>query len=164
MGTGRTTVTTMGRGAGPPARKKSLNPGESEDGRLEWDWEQSSSPLVAKGKEPKFIKPSDKFSSTEGENVFCFLEVVGDPVPTVTWFKMSKDLTTEPRCKTWTNGPHTAILGFSKTKQEDEGAYRCEIENEHGMVEHEFSLYVTVLVVVVVVVVRQDFISLKGKR
>jgi len=134
----------MGRGAGPPARKKSLNPGESEDGRLEWDWEQSSSPLVAKGKEPKFIKPSDKFSSTEGENVFCFLEVVGDPVPTVTWFKMSKDLTTEPRCKTWTNGPHTAILGFSKTKQEDEGAYRCEIENEHGMVEHEFSLYVTV--------------------
>ena len=34
-------------------------------------------------------------------------------------------------------------MGFSKTKQEDEGEYRCEIENEHGMVEHVFSLYVT---------------------
>ena len=60
----------------------------------------------------------------------------------------------------WTSGPSTAILGFQKTKQDDEGlssvsksnqiillsiagAYRCEIENEHGMVEHEFSLYVT---------------------
>lgn len=43
---------------------------------------------MAKGKEPKFIKPSDKFSSTEGENVFCFLEVQGDPVPKVTWFKV----------------------------------------------------------------------------
>ena len=57
----------------------------------------------------------------------------------------------------WTSGPNTAILGFQKTKQDDEGlcsisdmiilpiagAYRCEIENEHGMVEHEFSLYVT---------------------
>ena len=56
---------------------------------------------------------------------------------------MSKDLVTEPRCKIWTSAPNTAILGFSKTKQDDEGAYRCEIENEHGMVEHEFSLYVT---------------------
>lgn len=133
----------MARGAGP-ARKKSLNPGESEDGRAEWDWEKASIPLAAKGKEPKFIKPSDKFSSTEGENVFCFLDIVGDPIPTVTWFKASKDLTTEPRCKQWTNGPNQVILGFSKTKQEDEGEYRIEIENEHGMVEHTFSLYVTV--------------------
>lgn len=55
------------------------------------DWEQESTPIVAKGKEPKFIKPSDKFSSTEGENVFCFLEVHGDPIPTVTWFKVCWD-------------------------------------------------------------------------
>jgi len=133
----------MARGAGP-ARKKSLNPGESEDGRAEWDWDKESTPMVPKGKEPKFIKPSDKFSSTEGENVFCTIDIVGDPVPTVTWFKASKDLTTEPRCKQWTSAPNQAILGFSKTKQEDEGEYRVEIENEHGMVEHTFSLYVTV--------------------
>jgi len=34
-------------------------------------------------------------------------------------------------------------LGFSKIKQEDEGEYRIEIENEHGKVEHTFGLYVT---------------------
>jgi len=131
----------MARGAGP-ARKKSLNPGDNESD-VNWDWDKTSTPLVGKGKECKFIKPSDKFSSTEGENVFCTLDIVGDPVPTVTWFKASKDLTTEPRCKQWTNAPNQIILGFSKTKQEDEGEYRVEIENEHGMVEHVFSLYVT---------------------
>lgn len=75
----------------------------------------------------------------------------------------SKDLATEPRCKSWTNGPGQIVLGFQKVKQEDEGEYRCvfgyifsgnyfciiyfprcEIENEHGMQEHTFSLYVTV--------------------
>ena len=55
----------------------------------------------------------------------------------------SKDLATEPRCKSWTAGPDKIILGFQKVKQEDEGEYRVEIENEHGMQEHTFSLYVT---------------------
>ena len=78
-------------------------------------------------------------------------------------FQCSKDLATEPRCKSWTNGPGQIVLGFQKVKQEDEGEYRCviyhifpgyyfciiyfprcEIENEHGMQEHTFSLYVTV--------------------
>jgi len=131
----------MARGAGP-ARKKSLD--KEDDSGPQWDWEKTSSPLVAKGKEPKFVKPSDKVSSEEGNNCFFFLDIVGDPVPTVTWFKCSKDLSTEPRCKSWTNAPGQIILGFSKVKQEDEGEYRCEIENEHGMQEHLFSLYVTV--------------------
>ena len=52
------------------------------------DWDKESTPMVPKGKEPKFIKPSDKFSSTEGENVCCTIDIVGDPVPTVTWFKV----------------------------------------------------------------------------
>ena len=58
----------------------------------------------------------------------------------------SKDLATEPRCKSWTAGPDKIILGFQKVKQEDEGEYRVEIENEHGMQEHTFSLYVTGLI------------------
>ena len=33
----------------------------------------------------------------------------------------SKDLATEPRCKSWTNGPGQVVLGFQKVKQEDEG-------------------------------------------
>merc|ERR1719447_1242807 len=73
------------------------------------------------------------------------LEISGDPIPTVEWFRMSKDMKTEPRAAFWTcTDGNKIILGFQKVKQDDEGAYRCEIENEHGMVEHEFSLYVTV--------------------
>jgi len=132
----------MARGAGP-AKKKSLDTDGGADGP-QWDWDKTSTPLAAKGKEPKYVKPADKVSATEGDNAFFFLDIVGDPIPTVTWFKCSKDLATEPRCKSWTKGPGQIILGFQKVKQEDEGEYRVEIENEHGMVEHTFSLYVTV--------------------
>lgn len=92
------------------------------------------------------MKPADKVSAEEGSNAFFFLDIVGDPIPTVTWFKVrviyfqyfyifivhcefnvqcSKDLATEPRCKSWTNGPGQVVLGFQKVKQDDEGEYRC---------------------------------------
>lgn len=45
--------------------------------------------MQPRGKEAKFIeKPQDKFSGVEKENVFIFLEVFGDPVPKVDWFKV----------------------------------------------------------------------------
>jgi len=132
----------MARGAGG-ARKKSLNPGEGDDGRVEWDWDKASVPLKATGAEPKFVKPPDKFSGTEGENLFTTIEVTGDPIPEIEWFRMSKDLKTEPRCKFWTDG-NRIIMGIQKPKQEDEGTYRAVITNEHGTAEHEFNVYITV--------------------
>ena len=53
------------------------------------DWDKESVPLKATGKEPKFIKPPDKFSGTEGDNVFTTIEVTGDPIVTVEWFRVS---------------------------------------------------------------------------
>merc|ERR1719150_2910079 len=35
-------------------------------------------------------------------------------------------------------------MGISKAKQEDEGSYRTVITNEHGSVEHEYNIYITV--------------------
>ena len=52
------------------------------------DWDKTSTPLAAKGKEPKYVKPADKVSAEEGSNAFFFLDIVGDPIPTVTWFKV----------------------------------------------------------------------------
>ena len=73
------------------------------------------------------------------------LEVFGDPVPTVQWFKGFKDLKDEgQRFKIWTDGAtNQAVLGIEGLKQEDEGAYRCVLDNGNGEVEHEFSVYVT---------------------
>merc|ERR1719474_1238356 len=104
---------------------------------------KKSKPLKPSGKEPKFVKPSDKFSATEGEHAFVVLDIQGDPVPTIEWFKATKDLATEPRCKYWTDGSKI-IMGIQKAKQEDEGTYRSVITNEHGSVEHEFNVYITV--------------------
>jgi len=132
----------MARGAGA-SRKKSLNPGDGEDGKIEWDWDKASKPLKASGKEPKFVKPPDKFSGTEGDPTFMILTIQGDPIPKVEWFKATKDLSTEPRCKFWTDGANI-IMGIQKAKQEDEGAYRAVVTNEHGSAEHEFSVYITV--------------------
>ena len=33
-------------------------------------------------------KPPDKFSGSEKENLFVMLEVFGDPVPRVEWYKV----------------------------------------------------------------------------
>ena len=54
------------------------------------DWDKTSSPLSTSGKEPKFVKPPDKFSSTEGEHAFVILEITGDPIPKFEWFRVSE--------------------------------------------------------------------------
>ena len=58
--------------------------------RCPWlqDWDKASKPLKASGKEPKFVKPLEKFSATEGENVFVIFEIQGDSIPKVEWFKV----------------------------------------------------------------------------
>ena len=58
-----------------------------------------------------------------------------------------KDLSSEgegSRFKTWTDGESgSVILGVENLKQEDEGAYKCILNNGGEDVEHEFSIYVT---------------------
>ena len=60
----------------------------NESASILQDWDKESTPLAAKGKEPKYVKPADKVSATEGDNAFFFLDILGDPIPTVTWFKV----------------------------------------------------------------------------
>jgi len=128
----------------PGSRRGSLNPDSKDDGGAEWNWDKESTPLQARGKEPKFAdKPCDKWSGSEKETIYCMLEVWGDPAPTVEFYKGFKDLSMEGgRFKMWTDGAtNQAILGIEGLKQEDEGAYRCVL---NGEIEHEFSVYVTV--------------------
>jgi len=132
----------------PGSRRGSLNPDSKDEGNSEWSWDRDSTPLNARGEGPaKFAdKPCDKWSGSEKETIYCMLEVWGDPVPEVQWFKGFKDLSMEGgRFKIWTDGAtNQAVLGVEGLKQEDEGAYRCVLDNGNGEVEHEFSIYVTV--------------------
>ena len=58
-----------------------------------------------------------------------------------------KDLASEgegSRFKTWTDGESgSVILGVENLKQEDEGSYKCILNNGGEDVEHEFNIYVT---------------------
>ena len=57
------------------------------------------------------------------------------------YFKGFKDLAMEQRTKAYTDGATgQVVLGIENLKQEDEGAYRCVLNEE---IEHEFSVYVT---------------------
>ena len=109
-------------------------------------WDKESVPLQPREGPAKFAdKPCDKWSGTEKDTMFCKLEVWGDPVPSVSFFKGFKDLSSDPRFKIWTDGDsNQMILGIEGLKQEDEGAYRAVLnEGQEGEVEHEFSIYVT---------------------
>jgi len=133
----------------PGSRRGSFNPNNKDDGGdgSEWAWDKESVPLKPREGPAKFAdKPCDKWSGTEKETIYCKLEVWGDPVPTVAFYKGFKDLSSDPRFKIWTDGDsNQAILGVEGLKQEDEGAYRCVLnEGTDTEVEHEYSIYVTV--------------------
>ena len=97
------------------------------------------------GPKPKFLSPSDKHATPEGEHGFITFAIEGDPVPKVEWFKGFKDLSVESRYKMWTNGDdNTVTLGCFESRPEDEGDYRCVLTNDSGEVEFAFKFYVTV--------------------
>ncbi len=80
--------------------------------------------------------------------MFILFTIEGNPVPDVSWHKGFKDLNMEPRYKTWTDsssGVNQVILGIKECRQEEEGDYKCVLKTkEHGEVEFEFKLFVTV--------------------
>jgi len=135
-------------------RRGSFNPADKDDGGGDWSFDRTSTPLKPRPNEKsepdaRFVaKPPDKFSGSEKENLFVMLEVFGDPVPRVEWYKGFKDLASEgegSRFKTWTDGESgSVILGVENLKQEDEGSYKCILNNGGEDVEHEFNIYVTV--------------------
>ena len=60
-------------------------------------FDRTSTPLKPRPNEKsepdaRFVaKPPDKFSGSEKENLFVMLEVFGDPVPRVEWYKVCSD-------------------------------------------------------------------------
>ncbi|XP_071750036.1 twitchin isoform X1 [Lepeophtheirus salmonis] len=109
------------------------------------EWENESIPLRPEGKVPKLVNPQDKWSCGEGDNGYVIFQIEGDPLPEIQWFKGFKDLSVEPRYKTWTNGvENTIILGIHSARQEEEGDYKVLLKNRYGEHEFEFKYFVTV--------------------
>ena len=74
------------------------------------------------------LTPSDK-SVLSGANVSFFCVGVGDPVPSLTWLKDSKQI--RPSTTKMIDST-TGELRLTSVTVEDGGSYTCVYKNEHG--------------------------------
>ena len=108
---------------------------------------RSHAPLQPRGlaSAPKFPENSqNKFLANEEENAYVQLEVLGDPAPSIAWFRGDIALADMARFKFWTDGTQGMVfLGIEKCGKADEGSYSCVLTNRFGRREHKFKLFVS---------------------
>ncbi|KAI4462835.1 protein sidekick [Holotrichia oblita] len=89
----------------------------------------------ARGEKPKFImQPKQHYVSLKDSNVFLECTAVGEPIPTVRWFKRNGDLP-KRRTKEEIGG-----LYITNVRHSDQGVYVCEYHNHLGSVSIDIQL------------------------
>ncbi|EDO49552.1 predicted protein, partial [Nematostella vectensis] len=99
-------------------------------------------------------KPKDKWSlpafssklrpleTLEGEETKFVVNVSGEPIPTVEWFKDDTPIKHEDRFRTYFDG-RVCMLVFRKTGLDDQGIYKCVLRNDVGTVSSSANLIVS---------------------
>lgn len=87
-------------------------------------------------------KPENKII-IEGSSDFIEAVVDGNPFPTVTWLKGTRECTDGPKF-TCECDPSTGIVGLTikKAKSDDEAKYTLRLQNEGGEEQATFSVFV----------------------
>ncbi|KAK9709803.1 Fibronectin type III domain [Popillia japonica] len=89
----------------------------------------------ARSEKPKFImQPKQHYVALKESNVFLECSAVGEPIPTVRWFKRNGDLP-KRRTKEEIGG-----LYITNVRQSDQGVYVCEYHNHLGSVSVDIQL------------------------
>lgn len=92
---------------------------------------------------PFFIERPENKVITEGSNDFIEAIVDGNPFPTVTWYKGTRECLDGPK---YTNevDTSTGIVGLliKKVKSDDESKYTIKISSEAGEESVTFSVFV----------------------
>lgn len=92
---------------------------------------------------PFFIEKPENKVVTEGSNDFIEAIIDGNPFPTVSWFKGTRECLDGPK---YTNevDASTGIVGLviKKVKSEDESKYTVKISSEVGEESVNFSVFV----------------------
>lgn len=85
----------------------------------------------AQGVAPKFTQPLKSVDVEEGMSATLECEVIGSPVPSITWFKDGERVEDTARYQTRSNGKR-ATLTVTNATLDDEGDYKCVAENPLG--------------------------------
>lgn len=92
---------------------------------------------------PVFIEKPDNKVIAEGASDFIEAVIDGNPFPTVTWYKGTRECTDGPKF-TCECDPTTGIVGLTikKVKSDDEAKYTLKIHNDAGEERSTFSVFV----------------------
>lgn len=86
-----------------------------------------------KGEPPEFYKRLQPIDCFEGDTIRLFCQTTGKPQPTVEWYKDDRPIFVNWRTMTEYE-KDVCTLRIKDAKHDDEGVYKCVIENTHGSV------------------------------
>ncbi len=93
---------------------------------------------------PVFVEKPENKIIIEGGNDFVEAVVDGHPFPTITWYKGTRELTSDGVKYVYEADESTGIVGLTikKAKSDDESKYTLKIQNESGEERATFSVFV----------------------
>lgn len=86
-----------------------------------------------KGEPPEFYKRLQPVDCYEGDTIRLVCQIIGKPQPTVEWFKDDRPIFVNWRAMTEYE-KDVCTLKIKDAKHDDEGVYKCVVENTHGSV------------------------------
>uniref|UniRef100_A0AC34GPF1 Twitchin n=1 Tax=Panagrolaimus sp. ES5 TaxID=591445 RepID=A0AC34GPF1_9BILA len=101
-------------------------------------------PVGGAGTPARIVEIPENVTVVDGETAVLKCKIEGDPAPTFTWKKGTRDLPQGGRTKYLTDGETNQIsLIITKCRTTDDGGYTLTVQNEHGSDSVEVKLLVT---------------------
>lgn len=83
---------------------------------------------------PYFVRCLYDISTPLEETVRLVCQVVGQPLPDITWYKDGEEIVENKNLEVFFEPNNICILVIKKVTTKDLGVYSCEAKNEHGAV------------------------------
>ncbi len=85
------------------------------------------------GSKPKFLKLFESVKIQENSVLLLACQVVGEPRPTLTWYKDGLELKSNPRVNLMNSSNGASSLYITRALLNDAGVYQVSASNEHGI-------------------------------
>lgn len=89
-------------------------------------------PCIVNGSQPFVFRCLYDISTPLEETVRLVCQVIGQPVPDITWYKDGEEIVENKNLEVFFEPNNICILVIKKVSTKDLGVYTCEAKNEHG--------------------------------